>query len=90
MYLKTCHDSELTLTNATSLELVEAAIEDMAGVLHKDHFLYTKASKWAFEEQLLRKNFKEARNYGLLCLHAYRKYKVTTMLFCKLPKPWYF
>ena len=37
---------------------------------------YLQAAKWAFEEHLLRKNYEEARNYALLCLNAYRKYKV--------------
>ena len=37
---------------------------------------YLQAAKWAFEEHLLRKNYDEARNYALLCLNAYRKYKV--------------
>ena len=35
----------------------------------------------AFEEHLLRKNYEEARNYALLCLNAYRKYKVWISLF---------
>ncbi len=48
----------------------------MVSVLHQDHYLYTKAARWAFDEHLRRGNFEEARNYGLLCLAAYRKYKV--------------
>lgn len=39
--------------------------------------LHIQAAKWAFEEHLLIKNYEEARNYALLCLNAYRKYKVS-------------
>ena len=31
----------------------------------------------AFEENLSSKNYEEARNYAVLCLNSYRKYKVT-------------
>ena len=47
---------------------------------------YLQAAKWAFEEHLLRQNYEEARNYALLCLNAYRKYKVCLAYILRIAK----
>ena len=74
----------LPLLTPNGWKTAAAAAAAIAGsisvVLHQDHYLYTKASRWAFEEHLRQKNFEVARNYGLLCLNAYRKYKVRNTL----------
>ena len=63
--------------SAESLGSAEECLSEMTGLFHPDHHLYMKLARICFEQQIDRGvNYELAREYGLLCLNSYRKYKV--------------
>ena len=76
-YIGVCAQSQNMLQSSSSLESTDECLAMMTGFLHPDHYLYTKAAKRAFEGHLVKGNHAKAREYGLLCLNSYRKYKVS-------------
>lgn len=49
----------------------------MTGLFHPDHYLYMRMARASFDEHFNREEYELAREYGLLCLSSYRKYKVS-------------
>ncbi|TRY64205.1 hypothetical protein TCAL_04636, partial [Tigriopus californicus] len=47
----------------------------MTGLFHPDHYLYMRMARASFDEHFNREEYELAREYGLLCLSSYRKYK---------------
>ena len=59
------------------LAALDESLAKMKGLLHPEHFLFTKSAKRAFEDHNKRKNYKMAHAYGTSCLDSYRKYKIS-------------
>lgn len=77
-YIQICSEAQIVLNTPGGGGVTKSTDELLSlltGFLHPDHYLYTRAAKKCVEESLLAADYEKARDFGLLCLNSYRKYK---------------
>ena len=73
-YIEVCAEAQKVL-NSKDSKSTDELLGLLTGFLHPDHYLYTRAAKKCVDESLLAGDYEKAREFGLLCLNSYRKYK---------------
>ncbi len=77
-YISVCAEAQAALSNGSENGIkrsTDELLSIMTGFLHPDHYLYTRTAKRALEENTANGDYEKAREFGLLCLNSYRKYK---------------